>query len=169
MSSLDERLEQAPQTLAALLARPFPTELAEPNTTYAWEFYQTFLADAPDRLIDVLCGDYHDSEADRWDNEDEEAEEPETLYDYEASYDRIYERAISAVEQVMGPAVRITGPSDSGEHFDDTLFNFDSSELAYWLHGDRIALIHYASHAGDGDFQLSVSAAVIPRRSGSSA
>jgi hypothetical protein len=172
MSDLDDRIAAAPQTLAELLKQPFPSKPAEPNDSYAWEFYQAFLADAPRRLVRIIGADYHDPER-------AEPGEEESLDDYEKSYREYFTRAITATEAQWGAAQRLMKPGyrvladtwgrgerlrSAGVPFDDALFEFDNCEIAFWVKDDRVALLHYAAHSGDGDFQVSVCACVVPSK-----
>ena len=171
MSDLDTRIAATPATLDTLLATPFPEQPAAPNDDYAWEFYQAFLADAPRRLVRIVTADYHDPQQ-------AEPGDAETLDDYEKSYRDYFGRAVAATEARWGKAQRTQKPGyrvladmwgrgehlrDAGIPFDDELFAFDACEIAYWVKGERVALVHYAAHNGDDDFQLSVCACVVPK------
>lgn len=174
MTPVESRIQQAPQTLKDLLAKPFPLQHDPPNDTYAWGDYCAFLANSPRRLIEIISADYHDTDED-------EASPDETWQDYRSSYNRILEEAVSAVAAVFGPGQRLHKPSltqlksDWGRgkklgsqtgtdhlHFDDDLFEFDEAEIVYWQLEGRVALIHSAHAWGDGDFQMSVCACVVP-------
>lgn len=171
MSDLNARIAATPTTLAELLATPFPPQPAAPDDTYAWEFYQAFLADAPRRLVRIVGADYHDPER-------AEPGDEETLDDYEKNYRGYFERAVAATQARWGEAQRLQKPGyrvladtwgrgerlrAAGVPFDDDLFQFDACEIAFWVKDDRVALVHYAAHSGDGDFQVSVCACVVPK------
>lgn len=174
MSDIDDQIRRAPVTLEALLEKDFPAENDPPHPHYAWDFYCAFLANAPRRLISIIEAEYHDpAQAEPGEDKDQGA--------METDYLGYFERAIAATEAAWGPATRLPsanyqqrarewgvghklGSVDGTDHalFDDDMFNFDRSDIAYWRRGDRIALIHFASQWGDGDFQLSVCACVVP-------
>ena len=155
MSSFQERVRAAPDTLKVLLAQPFPREEA-PGDGCAFEQHALWMGQAPDRLAAVIGIDYADCDAGGGDLH----EELETLWnDYRDSQDT----ALRLLADVLGaPSCCIEGHEPAGSGVPEALPDaFERHRIACWRRGDRLALLVLGASVGDGELEVCLGLVVV--------
>lgn len=148
MSSFQERVHAAPDTLAALLAQPFPRDEV-PEDGCAFEQHALWMGQAPGRLATVVGIDYADGDAGGGDLH----EELETLWnDHRGSQDTMM-RSLTGTLGAPSCCVEDCTPAGSGVP-DALLDAFERHRIACWRHGDRLALLVLGASVGDGELEI---------------
>lgn len=144
------------RVLDALRAKAFPPSTV-PHPAYygAFDVCKEFVADTPTRLVVILDDRYFDPA------QEDSADASLSPYAVEADFEKRFGSAVAAAEAHLGRP----GTRDTGAAFDPDFHSFDSSELVYWIDGDRALLIHCARQYGDGDMQLLLCACAVPAAS----
>ena len=177
----DQEIEALPRTLKTMLRAPFPQQAAAPNDDFSRDSWQTFFADAPDRLIHLVAGGYHDHE------DDDPVNRTHAFDDlWSASDERhqaIYRRCAGLLTEALGPGrvlskndldaiyLRLGKPDHPGFEqstppvlLNPEAINFSTwrFEITWWQVDGRLVLLHHVGDQGDGDFQFAVSLCVLP-------
>ncbi len=148
MSSFQERVHAAPDTLMALLAQPFPRDEV-PEDGCAFEQHALWMGQAPGRLAAVIGIDYADCDAGGGDLH----QELETLWnDYRGSQDTMM-RSLAGTLGAPSCCVEDCAPAGSGVP-DALLDAFERHRIACWRHGDRLALLVLGASVGDGELEI---------------
>lgn len=155
MSSFQERVHAAPDTLEALLAQPFPREEA-PEDGCAFEQHALWMGQAPGRLAAVIGIDYTDCDAGGSDLH----EELETLWN---NYRDSQDTALGLLVGVLGaPSCCVEGYAPAGSGVPDALLDaFERHRIACWWRGDRLALLVLGASVGDGELEVCLGLVVV--------
>ena len=102
---IDRLLCDLPAELQRLLHAPFPSAVAPPDSTFSWEEWQRWFADAPGRRVHLIADGYRDYE--NGDDEEPVDDFDQAWNELDAQYRSMAERCVAILEAELGPAHRL--------------------------------------------------------------
>lgn len=177
---IDRLLGELPAELQLLLQAPFPAVAATPNSSFSWEEWQAWFADAPGRLVHPIADGYRDYESD---DEDPIADFDVAWSGLDEQYRAMAGRCVAVLEAALGPARLLSvrdlwslsmpglyTPDHPGferdlppplRDFDALLTCIDRTDVAWWRVAGRLVLLHHIGAKGDGDVHFSIALVVL--------
>jgi len=188
MKTAAENLQDIFPNLEQMLLRPFPEKQEPHDEDVAFQNFEKFQADAPDRLTKLIGDEFFDDEYSDED-EEEEMDMEEMVEKRHRRSLKLYDDCLSMIEQAWGPGNRLSRneiieineyrhnksqPDDKQHPFytaPGILFNEDrvilgdyDYAMTWWPKADRVALLHYIqdSTSESGRTLGAVSICVLP-------
>lgn len=157
------------KVVGTVLGRSFPDKSAPPNAWLAFDSYCEFLADAPDRVIELISSDYKDLTEVSMQSQAVDSMFKAQLLEFEGLFKFLNHRfGLPQLTQASAPFLGSEFPGDRDpmklmSRIDlENFCAFDKFILAGWVHNDRLLIAHLGFVNPDSQVQATVSFSAVP-------